>query len=63
MAGDERICPKCHGPTVQAFVGQHPRRRRFVCPDCDLPLEPIKAAKDETNGKEPKPQNNEKPAS
>lgn len=63
MAGDERICPKCHGPTVQAFVGQHPRRRRFVCPNCDLPLEPVKAAKDETNGKEPKPQNNEKPAS
>jgi hypothetical protein len=60
MAGDERICPKCHGPTVQAFVGQHPRRRRFICTACDAPLKPIMPP--DAAGKEPKPQN-KKPTS
>jgi RNase P subunit RPR2 len=51
--GNERTCPKCHGPLAQAFVGQHPRRRRFICPKCDVPLEPIKLPEEQ------KPQNKE----
>jgi hypothetical protein len=55
QAVEKRTCPTCQGPLAQAFVGQHPRRRRFICPKCDTPLEPILPSEEEAVGKEAKP--------